>query len=36
MFGTILGFSASSQPVGRLEFYQAIEPILTAAIKPTT
>jgi len=33
--GTISGRSLSSQPGGRLELYQAIEPMTTAAIKPT-
>jgi len=34
--GTTLGRSLFSQPGGRLELYQAIEPIVTAATKPTT
>lgn len=33
--GTISGRSLFSQPGGRLELYQAIEPITTAAINPT-
>ncbi|NES18755.1 MAG: hypothetical protein F6K41_07445 [Symploca sp. SIO3E6] len=32
----MLGRSAFSQPGGRLELYQAMEPIVTAATKPTT
>lgn len=35
-FGIKSGFSLSSQPAGRLELYQANEPIETAAMKPTT
>ncbi|HEY9768907.1 MAG TPA: hypothetical protein V6C71_10495 [Coleofasciculaceae cyanobacterium] len=35
-FGTISGRSMFSQPAGRLELYQATEPIVTAAKKPTT
>ncbi len=33
--GTISGRSLSSQPTGRFELYQAIEPMVVAAIKPT-
>jgi hypothetical protein len=33
--GTMSGRSLFSQPGGRLELYQAIEPMVAAAIKPT-
>jgi hypothetical protein len=34
IWGTMSGRSLSSQPGGRLELYQAIEPMVAAAIKP--